>query len=197
MCALGILAVQAAGIVLDLSLRSIYLFTWYPLAALCAVLLARRTRRQFWQLPLILLMAANLCVTYLPSVQKSLDPPQTIIDEAAQWLVDQDSYDYLYGPWATVNYVAARTDGAVLAGCWTDDDFTVLGYINPQNIYSAEDNQRAVYLVTADQRGAFLALAEQAGAGLREAASFADGELTFFTSTVPLLHPQVPPGSQS
>lgn len=188
LCVLSILSVEATSIVLNISLRGIYLFVWYPLVALCGVLLARKLRRPYWQLPLTLLMAANLCVTYLPYAQQSISGSTDISDEVTQWLKDSD-YDIIYGAWPSVFVLAAKTDGAVDAGAWIDSDLTILGYINPQNIYSAADNERAVYLVSNDnERADLLAHATKQGVELQLAASFWDGAWELYRSPIPLLH---------
>lgn len=168
-CALGIAAALAANVVIDLELRSIYLFGWFPLAAIAVLLLYDKLgARRVLQLGMCVVFCAfavfNLVKCYLPSAQRSLNDTDDIQErQLADFIVD-NGYDYIYAQWYFGSRVAVRTDGAAIAGTWHDEPLEILGYINPQNIYSEEDNSRAVYIVTDEELDAFLARAEELGA---------------------------------
>ncbi|MEG2519549.1 MAG: hypothetical protein RSB65_07870 [Oscillospiraceae bacterium] len=166
---ISLLAVLASNLVLRLSFRSIYLFVWYLLVSICVVYLLQQKNRllQFITLATVCVCAVtNLFVSYLPSYRDSLDPAPTTGKIISDWIIEND-YDYLYGEWTTVGIIASQSDGEFTAGSWTKDTFHILPYINPLDIYSEENNERAVYLITDDCRDEAFKIAEQRGADFR------------------------------
>ena len=191
-CALGAAAALGANIVVDLELRSIYLFTWFPLAAIAVVLLVERLGtakpglRAAGSLIVCTLAVFNLVTCYLPPAQRSLEDPDGIEERQLADFISESGYDYIYAQWYFGSRIAVRTDGAAIAGTWHDAPLEVLGYINPQNIYSEADNERAVYVVTADERPAFFERAEALGAELTMVAKA--GQLEAFESSRQLMY---------
>ena len=191
-CALGVAAALGANMVVDLELRSIYLFTWYPLAAVAAALLierlgaARIPVRAAGTLLLCALAVFNLAACYLQPARRSLEDTDAIAERRLADFVADSGYDYIYAQWYYGSRIGVRTDGAAVVGAWHDAPLEVLGYINPQDIYSEEDNARAVYIVTADELPEFRARAEAAGAELTQVAK-ADG-LEAYESTKQLMY---------
>lgn len=164
---ISLLAAFAAYFVLDFELRSFYLFMYYPLAAISLMMLTERFADRSALIALILTAAAfiNLGISYLPSVRVSLDPPYTEMHAMADRLKTEDA-KYIYGKWTLATGIAAYSDGGLTAGCWDGELLVIRSSINPQNIYSEEDNRRAVYVIGTADHADFLAEAEKAGAEL-------------------------------
>lgn len=146
----SILCILGVNMVVNIYIRSIYIFPWYPLTALAAVVLAGRLRgwrRDAVALVLLAALLGNLWVSYGPTAAQALedtDPPER---QVAQYLMEE-GYDYVYGPWMQVSGVAVWTDGQVAAGSWHESICQVIPYITPTDIFSGEDNARACYLTT-------------------------------------------------
>lgn len=170
-CALGVAAALAANLVIDLQLRSIYLFTWFPLAAIAVALLINRLRtaraaRAVVSLAFAALAVFNLLGCYLTPAQRApTDENGAAERELAGYITDLGC-ELIYGQWYFGSRVAVRTDGAAVAATWHDAPCEILGYINPQNLYTEEDNARAVYLVAPEEKEAFMARAGELGAEL-------------------------------
>ena len=82
--------------------------------------------------------------------------------------------------------VAGYTDGKVISGAWYSL-LQPLGYINPQDLYAPEDNERAIYLVLDSELELFIASAEEKGAQLTLVRQFDD--VALYTSTLQLMQP--------
>lgn len=187
---LSILCVLIINLVLDISLRSIYLFVWYPLVAYCAAG-AAGTRHAGLKNALILffcvLSLGNFYMSYLPCAMEALTQDKSLEKKIAAWVEDK-GYKLIYGKWYVIGKVAPYTDGAVTAGSWLEEPYKVLGYINPLNVYSGMDNTRAVYMLSASERKNALRLAAERGAAMTEVASFGNGEYVLYTSSIRLMH---------
>lgn len=186
----SLLCVGAIGIVVNISTRSIYLFPWYALAAVAAVLLTKRLRgviKDVLCAILALALAVNLFGSYGADMKDALLAPPSPQKEIAEYVVDQ-GYTRLYGGWSTTTAVAVWTDGAVDAGMWYGDVCAVLPYINAQAIYEEADNEKAVYLVHKTEEEAFRTRAEELGAQIFQQMQFEDISLTLYTSDKQLMY---------
>ncbi len=187
LCVLSLAAVIASSVLLELSLRSVYLFVWYLLVCLSVVYLAGISSAR-WKVAVLALLcalsAANLYVSYQPGVSAALTGGGDGWQEIADYLMDKD-YELLYGSWYDVSMVCANTDGAVVAGAWHEGPYQVLGYINPQDIYTPEDNGRAAYLIADGELEEARRLAEEGGAVLTLLRQF--GGRGLYTSSVQLM----------
>ncbi len=188
---LSLAGILAMNLVLDISLRSIYLFAWYPLVAFCAAGLAGVVGARFKR-GLILfacaLLVGNLTLSYLPCAAESLRPDQSLEKQVADWTRDR-GYSLLYGKWYLVCEIAPYTDGEVTAGSWLEEPYRPLPYLNPLDVYSDADNSRAVYLLSEPEREEALRLASERGAVMTEVASFSDGTYKLYTSSAQLMQP--------
>ena len=128
----------------------------------------------------------NLVKCYLPATQRSLNDTDDIAEHQLADFVAEEGYDYIYAQWYYGSRVAVRADGAAIAGTWHDAPLEILGYINPQNIYSEEDNSRAVYIVADDELDAFLERADELGATVTKV--FDAGHLDAYESTKQLMY---------
>lgn len=182
----SIAAALASSLVLNISLRGIYLFSWYPLVAVSGVILFRRLHPK-WSLILSVFLAANLWCSYRDNVQAALSPDTGIYAQIAEYLETTDCR-ILYGEWYPASGICAKTDGVVAAGNWADEPFQILGYINPQDIYSEDDNAHALYLLTPAFEPKAMEYAQSQGAELTLIASFWDGNYTLYSSSKQLMH---------
>lgn len=149
LCVLSLIAVFVIGVTTDISLRSIYFFVWYPLATVAGVVLFRLIQG-IWKgllaLALTAFMVANLFVSYGECVEDALSDEKPLMADVAQWIEDH-GYTIIYGEWNTVTEIAAWSDGAITAGAWADKLYRPLDYINPLDIYSEEDNDKAIHVL--------------------------------------------------
>lgn len=190
-CALGVAAVLGIELLTGINLRSIYLFTWFPLVALGLCCLVNSLRRPPALAAVCLCLAAlslfSLARCYLPSARRAFAGEGDTAELAMADYAASLGAEYVYGPWDLAARVAVRTDGAVTAGAWHGAPLAVLGYINPQNIYTESDNSRAVYLVPPSDREAVLARAAAAGAELTLLRTFGGG-VEMYTSSRQLMY---------
>lgn len=192
---IGVAAVAAASLVTSLSIRSVYLFLYYPLLALSMALALERLKpghAYALALALCLLSLVNLHDSYLPSVQSGLAPEKDACEQISDWAVE-NGYELVYGGHAFVApAIAAYSDGALTAGCWNEEImFKAKEYLNLQNIYSLEDVERAIFVFMPGELDYAREAARNAGAELTFCGQF--GELSVYTSTVQLMYPRTYP----
>jgi len=186
--AVSIAVLFAVSALTDVYVRRIYFFVWYPLAAVCVTMLAEKLGKDVFKGAFIAcicaLAALNLYFGYLPCVRDALAPDVTNEAMASRW-IEGEGYELVYGDWLTTCPIAARSDGAFIAGTWHDEVFSALRYINPLDIYGEEDNDRAVICLRDWNRDRAYELAERQGAGLTELARF--GDIGIYRSTKQLM----------
>lgn len=144
----SILSVLSVSIVINIYTRSIYIFPWYPLAALAAVVLADRWKPPARAIGAALLLATlmgNLFLSYGSTTESACSDEPLPQQQVAQYLMDK-GYTRVYGPWMQVSGIAVWTDGQVAAGSWYSSVCQVIPYITPTDIFSDEDNENACYL---------------------------------------------------
>lgn len=149
LCVLSLITVFAIGVTTDISLRSIYFFVWYPLVTIAGVVLFRLIQgiwKGIFTLVLTAFMVGNLFVSYGECVEDALSDERPLMADVAQWIEDH-GYTIIYGEWNTVTEIAAWSDGALTAGAWSDKLYRPLDYINPLDIYSKEDNEKAIHVM--------------------------------------------------
>jgi hypothetical protein len=187
---LSMLSVLAVNLVMDISLRSIYLFVWYPLAAVSVCVLLKYTRgakRMIAAGILCVFAVLNLCFSYLPCIYKTFSPNCSTEKQICEYLCEND-YELIYGQWITVANVAAFSDGEIAAGSWHLKPLCILEYINPQDLYSEEDNDKAAYLVVQREEDEFLAYAQSVNAEVTAKTSFSSGNCILYESSKQLMH---------
>lgn len=167
LCLISLGGTFLAGLTLSLQMREIYLFVWYPLAALSLVLLLESglPLRRLAALLVCLLSVGNLAVSYGSSLRYARSQ-----DCAAQQAFSRDAVEagvqYVYGDWSFLPRNAVWSDGALTVGFWDDTPFCIRESINLQDIYGEEENGTALYLAGPWDKWYFLDLAEKAGAEL-------------------------------
>ena len=185
----GILGVILSTVVLNITLRGIYLFMWFPLVA-CSALMLMKTMPKILKACMILV----LCGASLIGVRDSYDIYLRMIKEeptetaqVCQWAMDRD-YQYVYGGyWDVAPLIAAHSDGALTAGCWhmPADVFQVLNLNVHQDIYGDEENKKAIYVFDSADEESGLKAAQERGVQLTKMVQI--GDLRVYTSPVQLM----------
>ncbi|MBQ6824269.1 MAG: hypothetical protein IJP27_06435, partial [Clostridia bacterium] len=187
----GVVAMFLINLLFDMNFRGPYLFSWYAFAAVSASTALLPTLRARWKTLLAAVLALGCVANWFAGYRANVvtawqaDSQPNVAREIAHWLVEND-YRYLYGEWGMVTKVAPYADGKVLAGGYYENTFEILPYINYQDIYSEEHNQKALYLFQGDHREA-LELAAARGATLTEVARFM-GDHVLYASDRPLMY---------
>lgn len=191
--ALSVLSVIAVCVAVNfVYLRSIYLFPWYAMPALAAMVLLNRWRDwRRWVVSgaLIAVLVCNLCVSYLPAAVDAVEEQEHPDREIAAYLMDE-GYTRVYGEWYRVFCVAAWTDGQVDAGGWFNGVCSILPYINPMDIYTQEDNDQGAYLVSKGEEQSFLERAEKLGAKVELLTRFESGHGLYTSDMQLMYHPE-------
>lgn len=172
--------------------RSIYLFPWYTMPALAAMVLLERWKGwRKWIISAVLIgvLVCNLCVSYLPAAKDALEHRDHPDRQIAQYLMDE-GYTRVYGEWYHTFCVAAWTDGSVDAGGWFNGVCRILHYINPMDIYTEEDNDVGAYLLSEGEEKSFLARAEALGANVQMVAKFESGYRLYTSDVQMMYHPE-------
>lgn len=186
-CVLSFLTVLSVNAVIEISLRSIYLFVWYPIVAISSVIVYRRlgeAKKLIFSAVLAVTVLGNLVMSYGPNVYQLLFLPDTAKSELCEWM-RENGRDVLYGEWYMSAEIAAYSDGDIKAGGWTGEPFKIVGYVNPQDIYSEADNEHAAVVVDGLNREAVIAAAESREIELAYAASFGPYEV-YISSEQPM-----------
>lgn len=137
---------------------------------------------------LCILSVGNLYRSYFPYMTIALWQGPTQAEQLCQWAVEE-GYEYIYGGWFTAPPIAAHSGGDLTAGYWWPTYlYQPLGYINSDDIYDAEKNEKAIYVFTDSDEEAGLLLAQERGVTLTKVAEFE--EYYVYTSPVPLMDGQ-------
>ncbi len=160
---IGVLGVLLPGCFLNIVVRPIYYFTWYPLGAVSLYYIWEKAeKRTLTGAAVALFLTGNYLGSYFPSVREAMHPKQTEEKEIAAY-VTENGYSYLYGDWSYVLAVAMTADGGFIPGGWYFEPYEVLGYVNPLGIYREEDNEKALLLLKKEDTEA-LKIARERGA---------------------------------
>ena len=198
-CLTGMIGVLMSAVLLNITLRSIYLFTWFPLVALSALILLTGIsgKIRLGVLVLCCCMSAGLfyeCysdyVRYIVYGKEHLVYQQEgYAEEMCDWALD-NGFEYIYGDyWTSAAAISAYSDGKLEAGCWHRPErvFQAEPYNTPQDIYGSRENKKAIYVFTAEDESAGLKKAGEMGAEMNKVAEF--GPYTAYTSSIPLMQP--------
>ena len=193
LCLVGMIGVILSTVVLNITIRGIYLFTWYPLLGLSAVILLNRLSPKL-QMGLITLICAlsmgSLYECYVPSAERILFHQDTAASLMCDWAME-NGYEYVYGDyWGTAPQIAVCAEGDLEAGSWhtTNNIFIAEKFNTPQDIYGAEENAKALYVFTDADEQYGLRAAEERGIILEKVAEF--GIYYGYTSPEPLMDTQ-------
>ena len=193
--ALSVAAVFAAGLFTNLDMRSIYFFTVFPLfAAAFAYCLERfdGVRRGA-------AVAVLLCFALVSAVCSYVSPLKVIANgeidarnrAMTEWMMEND-YDIVYGGWDICEKAAVESKGQIKPGYGVFsggvDSYQICRYLNYQDIYSEEDNARAVYILAPEHRDVMLQRAKEMGAEMTLRYVSEDGAYELYTSSKQLMH---------
>jgi hypothetical protein len=187
LCLLSIMSVIAATVVFDVELRGTYLFVWFPLVMFSFVVCMDMVKKQYKNILVItlcLFTVITLVFNYQSPLREALAAPTDDEMKAAAWM-EENGYTILYGPWVGGHAIAARSDGAILLGAWHFGLFQALPYINTMDIYSKEDNAKALYLISDSSRAKALEVAGEKNATMVAVAAF--GPHTLYSSDLQLM----------
>ncbi len=169
LCAVSLFGTLLAGVLIQIQMREIYLFLWYLLDALSllAVLHALGEKGQRRAVLLLcLLCLGNLLFSYgssLRKLQRDVDPEPAM---AFCRDAEEAGVAYVYGDWQTIPKLLVYSDGRITGGFWDYVLFCVRDYINLQDIYKSEYNEKALYVMGPWNRDKFEYYAHEAGAEL-------------------------------
>lgn len=216
----GILGVCLSTIVFNITIRSIYLFLYYPLVSFSALLLMQQLKLPSNKCAAVLLLCilslGNLFSSYRLWAEIALQNSPTLVGRAfrlaraygypsmawdsedhvdaqnmCSWAME-NGYSYLYGNWEDVPHIAVHSDGVLTAGYWypTPDIFQLMPYLNLLDIYGADENAKALYIFTPRDEVQGIQLAVKRGATITKVAEF--GKYRAYISTKPLMHFSTP-----
>ncbi len=193
LCLTGIVGVLLATVLLRVTLRSIYVFMWFPLVAFSGLIVIRK-------LPGVVkygvvgitcaLSLASLAYCYMPYATSLLHSEPSDSELASQW-IQNNGYQYVYGDyWGAATQIAHHSNGDLEAGCWhtVGNIFRVEMSNTPQDIYGAAENEKAVYVFTAAEEESARDAAQQRNVRMEKVAEF--GEYRIYISPVPLMQTQ-------
>lgn len=190
LCLIGILGVFLSSVVLQITLRGIYAFMWFPLVVFSGLLLLRQFPGicgKGLSAAICLLSLASLLYCFAPYLSDITKGEPTNKAQMSQWAAE-NGYRYVYGEyWGTAPQIAACSDGALEAGCWhtPENVFQAEPANTPQNIYGVEENAAALYVFTPEDEENGLRVAQERGAVLTKVAQF--GDYCAYTASVPLM----------
>lgn len=194
LCVIGIFGVFLSTLVLNITLRGIYVFMWFPLVAFSGLILLGKTRKvpQYLVTVLICLFSlGSLFYCYGPYVLETANARMTDEQQMSQWAVEQ-GYSYVYGDyWGTAPQIAVCSEGKLDAGCWhrPENVFQVETANTPQDIYGEAENAKAIYVFTDEDEAQGLQCAIARGVTLTKVAEF--GKYRAYTSPIPLMGNQI------
>lgn len=190
LCVIGILGVFLSTLVLNITLRGIYVFMWFPLVAFSGLILMKNTRKvpQYFVTVLVCLFSlGSLYYCYGPYVLETANAQMTDEQQMSQWAVEQ-GYSYVYGDyWGTAPQIAVCSEGKLNAGCWhrPENVFRVEISNTPQDVYGEAENAKAIYVFTDEDETQGLQCANDLGVTLTKVAEF--GKYRAYTSPIPLM----------
>ena len=187
----GIAGIFLSTVVLELTLRDIYAFMWFPLVAFSGLIVLEKLpfKAQYGAIFLICVLCfGSFCRAALPAVRTLFNRTPTAEMQMSQWAMDH-GYEYIYGDyWGGTPQIAVCSEGAIVAGCWHGENraFKVEPFNTPQNIYTAEENEKALYILTPKNEAEALEHASEAGADFIKVAEFQ--EYRAYISSIPLMY---------
>ena len=189
---LGILSIGAMGTLMDIKIRDIYFFMWYPLVAtsLTYLLIGKTTTKtnaviqnqsdeainknnasnaanRYVELAIVILMSIAFIISYGSSALNALNTTKTEDQLTCQFL-EENHIHYLYGHWNTVPEIAVYSDGSITPGGWYTTIYDPIDYLNPKGIYDDNCNKTAAYLILPEEKSEALKIAKDRGITLNQ-----------------------------
>jgi len=191
LCVISVLAVIAASFVTSVSLRPIYLFTWYSLPALSFAVIADKLKaglRHSLCLLLCIVAALNIHYSYGTDIRSSVEKPKFAVEEICDYAME-NGFEYIYGSHShTAPLIAVHSDGKLIAGCWEDEiPFKVSPHINIKNIYHLDDYSKALFVLREQEVPAFLKETTASNTGYTFHGQI--GNFSLYTTTGQMMYP--------
>jgi len=189
---LGILSIGAMGTLMDIKIRDIYFFMWYPLVATSLTYLligktnikanadiqnqsdeainqnnASDAANKYVELAIVILMSIAFIISYGSSAINALNKTKTEDQLTCQFL-EENHIHYLYGHWNTVPEIAVFSDGSITPGGWYTTIYDPIDYLNPKGIYEDNHNGEAAYLILPEEKSEALKIAKDRGITLNQ-----------------------------
>ena len=189
---LGILSIGAMGTLMDIKIRDIYFFMWYPLVATSLTYLligkptieanadiqnqsdeainknnASNAANRYVELAIVILMSIAFIISYGSSAINALNTTKTQDQLTCQFL-EENHIHYLYGHWNTVPEIAVYSDGSITPGGWYTTIYDPIDYLNPKGIYDDNCNKAAAYLILPEEKSEALKIAKDRGITLNQ-----------------------------
>lgn len=175
--ALGIAAVFAASIFTSVSLRSIYVFMYYPLLAVSFAIVAQSAGlrlRCALAAALCALSLCNLSLSYGGNAKAALSDTPDTAREACEYIVGE-GYEYVYGLCPISAAIARWSGGALSVGGWDEYEmFDTVQYLTRTDIFDEAANSKAVYVFLPYEYAMACDWAEMRGAYLTELTTIGD-----------------------
>lgn len=190
LCLLGVVGTIASGTFLNISLHTNYMFMWCPLVAVSWGILFRRVLPRFR-----IVFMGGVCVLCMTNLYYSTGMAGILYRFTEEPIAQRDmavwamaeGYEYVYGEWFVAPRVAAYSGGELEAGYWMGEGaiYEPLDYLNLQNIYGEEENEKAIYVFTNADEELGLRIAEERGVQMTKEAEF--GVYRAYTASEPLM----------
>lgn len=192
---ISIAAAVSASLVTPLSIRGVYLFTYYPLVAVSALLVMESSpqrARYALALAFCIFAVGNIKHSYFTSVQDSLKEVDNPYSQISDWAVE-NGYELVYADYSNAApKIAVNSNGKLISGGWNREImFKAQEYLNLQNIYSEEDVERAIFVFQEHELDYAFEAAEAGGGELIFQGRY--GDFYVYTSTVQLMYPRTYP----
>lgn len=193
LCGFGILGVFLATILLNITIRSIYVFMWFPFVVLSGLIVIKMISshsmllRQLLIVLICVLSMVNLRYSSVAHLERIMDVTMTAEEKLCNWAVES-GYTFIYGDyWGTAPQIAVYSHGSLDAGCWHRPENVFYAEVvnTPQNIYGQEENERAIYVFTEEDEEAGIRAAKERNIVLTKVAQF--DHFQVYTASEPLM----------
>ena len=179
------------GLLIQIQMREIYLFVWYPLVTLSLLLALERglPLRRWLALAAVILCLGNLSASYGSTLRYAREEDAALAPQR-RFCADalEAGIEYVYGDWLFLPRYLYPSDGALTGGFWDGMPYLIRRSINRQDIYREEDNARALYLISPLLREYNLRCAEEQGAEFELFGEY--GECLVFKSARQIMQPR-------
>lgn len=189
---LSVLTILFVCLITKIEINERYIFTWYPLMAFSCIYVFDSIPciskiRVILSILFIIFSTYNLFFSYGKEVKESLTKRNPIEKQAIEWITD-NGYKYIYGKWLGMGKYMYFANGNIIGGSWKDGVFHICSYLNLQNIYSEEDNEKAVYFLYEYQVEECLNASKEKGEKLYKIQEFGDGFIQIFVCDNQLMY---------
>lgn len=192
----GIISTIGASVFTNVNLRYIYIFSYFPLVAVCCSYLVdifnndinNKMKSAGYLLSILLIVGSfgNLFISYWSEVNESLFYEDNSVEKSACEYINDNNYNYVYMNWDHLGKCVNLNDN-VVAGAWYGRPFRIIGYLNAQDVYDENHNKEAVYWLYENEVENAIEIANKNNAIFNKIAEFNNGEIQLFVSDKQLM----------